>query len=88
MDLKVDGNASLQEQEDTLNFAEKGAPLKLSGYKRGAPHDNVASFDPRDSGLALPLLKLTEVTGASPQGAIFVADIWVSGVVKKVAGSR
>lgn len=79
MELKVDGNASLQEQEDTLNFAEKGAPLKLVSYDRGTPHENIAKFEPRDQAVALPLLKLSEGSGK---------DIWVGGVIKKVAVSR
>ena len=87
MERTIDGNASLEDQEKTLNFAEKGAPLKLVSYVRGAPHDNVATFERRDQGTALPLLHLTEVAGPQP-GAIFTSDIWVGGVIKKVAGTR
>jgi hypothetical protein len=87
MERTVDGNASLEEQENTLNFAEKGAPLKLISYVRGEPHSNLATFERRDQGVALPLLHLTEVAG--PQaGAVFTSDIWVGGVIKKVAGAR
>lgn len=87
MERTIDGNASLQEQETTLNFAEKAAPLKLVSYVRGEPHNNLATFERRDAAVALPLLKLTEVAG--PQaGAVFTSDIWVGGVIKKVAGNR
>lgn len=87
MERTIDGNASLEEQERTLNFAEKGAPLKLVSYVRGEPHNNVATFARRDQGVALPLLHLTEVAGPQP-GAVFTSDIWVDGVIKKVAGTR
>jgi hypothetical protein len=87
MERSIDGNASLQEQETTLNFAEKAAPLKLVKYERGDPHNNVATFERRDSGVVLPLLHLTEVNGPQP-GAIFTSDVWVDGVIKKIAGTR
>lgn len=87
MERAIDGNASLQEQETTLNFAEKAAPLKLVEYERGDPHNNVATFERRDSGVQLPPLHLAEVAGPQP-GAVFTSDIWVDGVIKKVAGTR
>jgi hypothetical protein len=87
MERIVDGNATLEAQEDTLNFAEKGAPLKLVSYVRGDPHDNLATFVRRDQGTALPLLHLAEVVAPQP-GAVFTSDIWVEGVIKKIAGSR
>ncbi len=87
MERTVDGNASLKAQEDTLNFAEKGAPLKLISYVRGEPHNNLATFERRDQGAALALLHLAEVAGPQP-GAVFTSDIWVDGVIKKVAGTR
>ncbi|OLE53006.1 MAG: hypothetical protein AUG51_15220 [Acidobacteria bacterium 13_1_20CM_3_53_8] len=37
MQFTIDGNANLKDQENTLNFAEKGAPLKLISYIRGLP---------------------------------------------------
>jgi hypothetical protein len=87
MERTIDGNASLQDQENTLNFAEKGAPLKLVSYVRGDPHVNVATFERRDQAVALPSLHLAEVAGPQP-GAVFTSDIWVGAVIKKVAGTR
>lgn len=75
----IDGNASLEEQETTLNFAEKAAPLKLVSYVRGEPHNNLATFERRDQGVTLDPLKLTEGSGE---------DIWVGGVIKTVGFSR
>ena len=114
MKFTIDGNASLKDQENTLNFAEKGAPLKLVAYVRGVPapsappaagataatpgntHVNLADFELRPQTLKLPLLTLIEVAAgqnpgaAVPQGKqqVFISDIWVGGVVKKVIGVR
>ena len=87
MERSIDGNASLQEQETTLNFAENAAPLMLVKYERGEPHNNIATFERRDAGVPLPPLHLAEVAGPQP-GAVFTSDIWVGGVIKKVAGTR
>lgn len=37
MQFTINGDASLKDQENTLNFAEKAAPLKLVSYVRGVP---------------------------------------------------
>ncbi len=37
MQRTVDGNASLQDQENTLNFAERVAVVKLVSYLRAVP---------------------------------------------------
>jgi hypothetical protein len=84
MEKTIDGNASLKDQENTLNFAEQQEVLKLVSYVRGGtpekPHDNLATFEDRDIAVPITALKLAE----SPSGT----DIWVGGVLKKVAVSR
>jgi hypothetical protein len=82
-DRTIDGNSSLKEQEITLNFAEKLGVLKLVSYvSKGdaEPHQNLATFEDRDITVVLPPLTLTESPGGS--------DVWVSGVIKKVAVTR
>jgi hypothetical protein len=82
-DRTIDGNSSLKEQEITLNFAEKLGVLKLVSYASngdGEPHLNLATFEDRDITEVLPSLTLTESPGGS--------DVWVSGVIKKVAATR
>lgn len=80
MEFKIDGNASLQDQEITLNHTELQGVLKLVSYvfdgTPDKPHDNVATFEDRDIAVPIPPLKLTE----SGTGT----DIWVGGVIKKV----
>lgn len=84
MEKKIDGNASLKDQENTLNFAETQGVMKLVSYVFDGtpenPHDNLATFEDRDIAVAIPLLKLTESASGT--------DIWVGGVIKKVAVSR
>lgn len=84
MEKKIDGNASLEDQENTLNFAEKQGVLKLVSYVKDGttdkPHDNLATFEDRDIAVTLPPLKLTESASGT--------DIWVEGEIKKVAVSR
>lgn len=79
----IDGNASLQDQENTLNFTENTASVKTVSYVRADPasnHENLATFEDVPQTEVLPPLKLTESSSGS--------DIWVSGVIKKVALSR
>lgn len=79
----IDGNSSLEDQEITLNFAEKQGVLKLVSYGSGGdeePHMNLATFEDRDITEVLPPLTLTE----APDGN----DTWVSGVLKKVVVTR
>jgi hypothetical protein len=85
----IDGNENLQAQQTTLNFTENTASVKVVSYVRapGAGHDNLATFEDVPQGVVLPPLKLAEVSGPQP-GAIFTSDIWVGGVIKKVAGTR
>jgi hypothetical protein len=82
-DRTIDGNASLKDQEITLNFAEKQGVLKLVSYGSQGddePHTNLAQFEDRDITEVLPPLKLNE----APDGT----DTWVSGELKKVAATR
>jgi hypothetical protein len=111
MQFTIDGNASLQDQEITLNHTEKQGVLKLVSYIRSTPappappapgstatapvntHVNLATFEDRDITVILPHLSLSEVSGGAPSPPagnelVFVSDIWVSGVIKKVAGIR
>jgi len=83
MDFTVDGNSSLQDQQNTLNHTEMQGVLKLASYSGQADddsHTNTASFEDRDITQPLPPLTLAE----SPSGN----DVWVSGVLKKVSASR
>jgi len=83
MDFTVDGNSSLQDQQNTLNHTETQGVLKLTSYSGDAndeSHTNTASFEDRDITTPLPPLKLVE----SPSGS----DVWVSGELKKVAITR
>jgi hypothetical protein len=107
---------SLKDQENTLNFAERVAIVKLTAYLRGepvptptaptpgsspatnSPHVNLATFEDRDITVVPKPLRLFELTaGVTEQQllqqqagteVVFTSDIWVSGVVKKVAGIR
>src|ERR1051325_4761158 len=72
MQRTIDGNASLQEQENTLGFAENVAFVKLVSYVHTAPaappssppagpvnlHSNLATFENRDIAIVPPPLKL------------------------------
>ena len=83
MDFTVDGNSSLQDQQNTLNATESQGSLKLTSYSGDADdatHTNTASFEDRDITTPLPPLKLVE----SPSGS----DVWVSGELKKVEVTR
>lgn len=116
MQRTVDGNTSLKDQENTLNFAERVAIVLLTSYVRGepapsppaptpgappattVPHVNLATFKDRDITVVPTPLRLFEVTGGltaeqirqreSGTEIVFVADIWVLGIVKKVVGIR
>jgi hypothetical protein len=82
-DRTIGGDASLKDQEITLNFAEKEGVLKLVSYVSNGgsePHLNLATFEDRDITEVLPSLTLTESPGGS--------DVWVSGVIKKVTVTR
>lgn len=84
MDPKtIDGNASLEQQQDTLNFTENMSGVKTVSYVRADPansHLNLATFEDVPLTETVPPIKLTESANGS--------DIWVSGVIKKVALSR
>ena len=91
----IDGNATLQDQQNTLNFNENTAACETVSYKRapGQNHDNVASFEDVPLTTILPPIALVIVPGGQPnvpagKNLVFVSDIWVSGVIKKVAGIR
>ena len=92
----IDGNANLSAQQDTLNFTENTASVKTMSYGIGTPassHRNVATFEDVPQTEILPPLTLVEVTNGQPvvpagKQLVFVSDVWVSGVVKKVAGIR
>jgi len=83
MDFTVNGNTSLQDQQNTLNHTESEGALKLTSYAGradDATHTNTASFEDRDITTPLPPLTLAE----SPNGS----DVWVLGELKKVAATR
>jgi hypothetical protein len=83
MEFTVDGNLSLQEQQNTLNHTEMQGVLKLVSYQSKGddePHVNLATFEDRDITVVLPPLTLTESANGS--------DVWVSGQLKKVAVNR
>ncbi|GEM_PF-4864350 len=83
MDFTVDGNSSLQDQQNTLNHTESQGSLKLTSYSGDADdasHTNNASFEDRDITTPLPPLTLVESDDGN--------DVWVSGQLKKVAIQR
>ena len=92
----IDGNAALNQQQDTLNFTENTASVKTVSYVIANPassHKNLATFEDVPQTDILPPIQLVLVPNGQPnvpQGkkVVFVSDIWVSGVVKKVAGIR
>ena len=92
----IDGNATLNNQQDTLNFTENMASVKTVSYEIANPassHKNLATFEDVPQADILPPIQLVLVPNGQPsvpQGKtlIFVNDIWVSGIVKKVAGIR
>ena len=83
MDFTVDGNLSLEDQQNTLNHTEMQGVLKLTSYSGqadDATHTNTAAFEDRDITQPLPPLTLAESPGGN--------DVWVSGELKKVAFNR
>lgn len=93
---KIDGNATLSEQEDTLNTTENIGAVKTISYEIADPaasHKNLATFEDVPQTEIPPPIRLVPVPNGQPnvpQGKelVFVSDIWVSGVVRKVAGIR
>ena len=83
MDFTVDGNSSLMDQQNTLNHTEMQGVVKITKYT-GEPdddsHTNTASAEDRDITVPLPPLTLVESANGD--------DVWVSGVLKKVAITR
>ncbi len=91
----IDGNQDLQAQQTTLNFTENTASVKTVSYERapGQGHFNLATFEDVPQTVVLPPLLLVEAPGGQPsvpsgKQLLWVSDIWVSGVIKKVAGIR
>jgi len=101
MERRVDGNATLQEQENQLVFAENVAIVKLTSYVQGEPadaHFNLATFENRDVAVVPPPLSLIVLSAGQTSASVlaqnpgkelvFESDIWVSAVMKKVIGIR
>lgn len=92
----IDGSKNLQDQQNTLNFTEDTASVKTVSYVRADPansHLNLATFEDVPQTTVLPPLSLVAVPSGQPtppagKQLVFVSDIWVSGVIKKVAGFR
>lgn len=83
MEFTVDGNLSLQDQQNTLNHTEMQGVLKLVSYQSKGdeePHQNLATFEDRDITVVLTPLTLT----ASADGS----DVWVSGTLTQVSVNR
>jgi hypothetical protein len=90
--MTIGGNANLSQQEATLNFTENAASVRTVSYAIANPaasHLNEATFANVPQTQILPPLKLVPEAnvpaGTEPD---FVDDIWVSGVVRKIAGIR
>ena len=69
----IDGNANLQDQQNTLNFTENTASVKVVSYARAEPassHDNLATFEDVPQTVVLPPLSLIEVPGVRAAGAV------------------
>jgi hypothetical protein len=83
MEFTVDGNLTLQEQQNTLNQTEMQGVLKLVSYESKGddePHVNLATFEDRDITVVLPPLVLAETADGK--------DVWVTGQLKKVSANR
>ena len=88
----IDGNESLIQQQNTLNFTENTASVKTVSYVIADPasdHLNEATFEDVPQTQIVPPLRLVPA-GDVPAGQqpIFVSDIWVSGVIRKIAALR
>ena|SRR5687768_10114553 len=93
---RIDGNENLQSQQITLNFTENTASVETVSYVRANPmssHENLATFQDVPQTAISPPLSLVEVPAGQPnvpagKQLVFVSNIWVSGVIKRVAGIR
>lgn len=93
MDPKIiDGNESLIQQQDTLNFTENIASVKTVSYVIADPaasHLNEATFeDVPQTQIPPPLRLVPEASVPDGKEPIFVSDVWVAGVIRKIAGIR
>lgn len=88
----IDGNESLIQQQNTLNFTENTASVATVSYVIADPasdHLNLATFEDVPQTEQLPPIRLVPIANV-PNDAqpIFVSDIWVSGVIRKIAALR
>ena len=96
----IDGDASLQTQEDKLNFGQNGFTAEVTDYAKAAGgkppnqfvHTNNVTFTEVDIGVDVRPIRLMVVEGAgdpslaADQELAFDSDVFVGGVVKRVVG--
>ncbi|MEK6300016.1 MAG: hypothetical protein AABO41_04785 [Acidobacteriota bacterium] len=96
----IDGDATLQVQEDKLNFGQNGFTAEATSYAKAAGgkppnqfnHTNNVTFTEVDIGADVrPIhLKVVEGTGAAnladDQDEAFDSEVYIEGAVKRVVG--
>jgi hypothetical protein len=96
----IDGDATLQVQEDKLNFGQNGFTAEATSYTKAAGgkppnqfvHTNNVTFTEVDIGADVRPIRLKVVEGAGDpslaanQELAFDSDVFVGGVVKRVVG--
>ena len=101
MDAQVDGNLSLTDQQNAIQFAESANNAQLVSYHKGQGGVvNFATLNDVPLGQNIPPLTLVEVPVATSVGSvvatqlangkhlIFYGAVYVQGTVTKVAGFR
>lgn len=88
----IDGNENLIQQQNTLNFTENTASVETVSYVIADPasdHLNEATFeDVPQTEIPAPIRLVPAAEVPDGEDPIFVSDIWVSGVIRKIAGLR
>ena len=98
----IDGDTSLQAQQDRLNFGQNGFTAEVTDYARAAGgkppnqfvHTNNVTFTEVDLGAEVRQISLVVVAEGevanlnNDQELAFDNNIFVAGVVKRVVGVR
>ena len=96
----IDGDTSLQAQQDRLNFGQNGFTAEATSYTKAAGgkppnqfvHTNNVTFTEVDIGADVRPIRLMAVEGAggpslaANQELAFDSDVFVGGFVKRVVG--
>jgi hypothetical protein len=97
----IDGDSTLQEQEDSLNYAQNLLRSEVTAYVKGGEnlaatggdlkHPNFPTFTkvepPKDVHLVSPGATPNPKPGAG-QKQVFDNQVWVGGVITRVIGYR